>query len=58
MHEPGSSHYELLRAFVEDVVLEHATKEAEARGYEAHEFGDLALISRQRANEDERGFRN
>jgi S-adenosylmethionine:tRNA ribosyltransferase-isomerase len=65
MHEPGTSHYELLRAFVDDSVLERATKEAEARGYEAHEFGDSMVVWRvrrervhteERGNGDERGL--
>ena len=43
-HEPGTSHYELLRAFVEDSTLERATKELDARGYRTHEFGDSVLI--------------
>ena len=48
MHEPGTSHYELLRAFVDDDVLRRATEEADARGYEAHEFGDLMVVRRLR----------
>jgi len=43
-HEPGTSHYELLRAFVEDSTLERATAELDARGYRTHEFGDSVLI--------------
>lgn len=43
-HEPGTSHYELLRAFVEDATLERATKELDAHGYRTHEFGDSVLI--------------
>lgn len=43
-HEPGTSHYELLRAFVEDSILERATVELEARDYQTHEFGDSVLI--------------
>lgn len=43
-HEPGTSHYELLRAFVEDSTLQHATEELDARGYRTHEFGDSVLI--------------
>jgi S-adenosylmethionine:tRNA ribosyltransferase-isomerase len=48
MHEPGTSHYELLKAFVDDEVLAMATTEAEERGYEAHEFGDAAFVERLR----------
>jgi S-adenosylmethionine:tRNA ribosyltransferase-isomerase len=43
-HEPGTSHYELLRAFLEDVTLQHATEELDKRGYKTHEFGDSVLI--------------
>jgi len=45
-HEPGTSHYELLRAFLEDSTLRHATEELSARGYRTHEFGDSVLIER------------
>jgi S-adenosylmethionine:tRNA ribosyltransferase-isomerase len=48
MHEPGTSHYQLLEAFVDGDVLTRAIGEAEARGYQAHEFGDAAFIVRQR----------
>ena len=43
-HERGTSHYELLRAFLEDSTLERATEELTARGYKTHEFGDSVLI--------------
>lgn len=43
-HEPGTSHYELLRAFLEDSTLERATGELIAQGYRTHEFGDSVLI--------------
>jgi S-adenosylmethionine:tRNA ribosyltransferase-isomerase len=45
-HEPGSSHYELLRAFASDGVLRAASAELEARGYLTHEFGDSVWIAR------------
>jgi S-adenosylmethionine:tRNA ribosyltransferase-isomerase len=45
-HEPGSSHYELLRAFVDDKTLEAASVALEARRYTTHEFGDSMLIER------------
>jgi len=47
VHEPGTSHYELLRAFADDVTLGRAGAELEARGYRTHEFGDSVLIERQ-----------
>ena len=43
-HEPGTSHYELLRAFLEDATLDRATEELDAREYRTHEFGDSVLI--------------
>jgi S-adenosylmethionine:tRNA ribosyltransferase-isomerase len=43
-HERGTSHYELLRAFLEDSTLERATEELTVRGYKTHEFGDSVLI--------------
>ena len=48
-HEPDTSHYELLRAFLNDVVLERVTDEANARHYRTHEFGDSLFIAVRRA---------
>ncbi len=48
-HEPGESHYELLRAFASDAVLQRACAALERNGYRSHEFGDSVLIARQRA---------
>jgi S-adenosylmethionine:tRNA ribosyltransferase-isomerase len=45
-HEPGTSHYELLRAFARDDVLRAASAELEAHGYLTHEFGDSVLIEK------------
>ncbi|HEV7893994.1 MAG TPA: S-adenosylmethionine:tRNA ribosyltransferase-isomerase [Pyrinomonadaceae bacterium] len=45
-HEAGTSHYELLRAFLDDVTLTRATRELDSRGYLTHEFGDSVLIER------------
>jgi S-adenosylmethionine:tRNA ribosyltransferase-isomerase len=50
LHECGSSHYELLRAFQSDGALEEMTAQAEARGYLAHEFGDLVFMVRLKAD--------
>jgi S-adenosylmethionine:tRNA ribosyltransferase-isomerase len=50
-HEPGTSHYELLRAFAPDDVLRAASGQLEANGYLTHEFGDsvwLAHIAQNR----------
>jgi S-adenosylmethionine:tRNA ribosyltransferase-isomerase len=52
-HEPGTSHYELLRAFAGDAVLRAASAELEASGYLTHEFGDSVWI--ERADRDFRG---
>jgi S-adenosylmethionine:tRNA ribosyltransferase-isomerase len=43
-HETGSSHYELLRAFVADAVLQRISAELETVGYLTHEFGDSVFI--------------
>jgi S-adenosylmethionine:tRNA ribosyltransferase-isomerase len=43
-HEPGTSHYELLRAFLEDSILQRATEELDTHQYRTHEFGDSVLI--------------
>jgi S-adenosylmethionine:tRNA ribosyltransferase-isomerase len=45
-HEAGTSHYELLRAFIDEETLRRATAELDARGYLTHEFGDSVLIER------------
>src|SRR5215471_4880259 len=43
-HEPGTSHYDLLRAFASDAILQRASQEMEDRNYRTHEFGDSVLI--------------
>jgi len=45
-HEPGTSHYELLRAFLDDATLLRTSAELDAGGYLTHEFGDSVLIER------------
>jgi S-adenosylmethionine:tRNA ribosyltransferase-isomerase len=47
-HEPGTSHYELLRAFLDDATLQRTSAELDAGGYRTHEFGDSVLIERMR----------
>lgn len=47
-HEPGTSHYELLRAFIDDATLSRTSAELESGGYRTHEFGDSVLIERVR----------
>jgi len=44
VHEPGTSHHELLRAFATDEVLVRAGVALEAQGYRSHEYGDSMLI--------------
>jgi S-adenosylmethionine:tRNA ribosyltransferase-isomerase len=46
-HEPGTSHYELLRAFQDDSVLQQMIAEAETHRYRTHEFGDSLFIVRR-----------
>jgi len=45
-HEAGTSHHELLRAFVDDTTLRRADAELEARAYRTHEFGDSIFMER------------
>ena len=45
-HEPDSSHYQLLRAFVDDAVLSRTSAALEANGYRTHEFGDSVMIEK------------
>jgi S-adenosylmethionine:tRNA ribosyltransferase-isomerase len=51
-HEPGSSHYHLLRAFVDDGTLERVSAHLDSLGYRTHEFGDSVLIERARGAVD------
>jgi S-adenosylmethionine:tRNA ribosyltransferase-isomerase len=46
-HEPGSSHYELLRAFAGADVLDAISATLDEHGYTTHEFGDSLLLARQ-----------
>jgi S-adenosylmethionine:tRNA ribosyltransferase-isomerase len=48
-HEPGTSHYELLRAFTDSGTLLRASRELDAHGYRTHEFGDSVFIERTHA---------
>jgi S-adenosylmethionine:tRNA ribosyltransferase-isomerase len=45
-HEPGTSHYELLRAFATSDALQCADQALERAGFATHEFGDSVLIER------------
>jgi S-adenosylmethionine:tRNA ribosyltransferase-isomerase len=46
VHEPGTSHHQLLQAFVDDATLRRAAKQLDAMNYRTHEFGDSVLIER------------
>jgi len=45
-HENGTSHHEMLRAFVPRRVLLRMDEQLDAHGYRTHEFGDSVLIER------------
>ncbi len=47
VHQPGESHFELLRAFADDAVLDQISKSLVEYGYRTHEFGDSMLLQRQ-----------
>ncbi|MER8519693.1 S-adenosylmethionine:tRNA ribosyltransferase-isomerase [Mesorhizobium sp. M0644] len=47
VHQPGESHFELLRAFADDALLAKASTAFAAYRYRAHEFGDSMLLNRQ-----------
>ena len=47
VHEPGESHFQLLRAFVDDTVLQKVSAALTKHHYRTHEFGDFMLIERQ-----------
>ena len=45
-HEPGTSHYDLLRAFSDDATLSRVDRELDEQDYRTHEFGDSLFIAR------------
>jgi S-adenosylmethionine:tRNA ribosyltransferase-isomerase len=47
VHEPASSHYQLLRAFVDRATLADADAAMDAVGYRTHEFGDSVWFDRR-----------
>ncbi len=49
IHQPGDSHFALLRAFLDDSVLHRCEAAAAEHGYRAHAFGDFVLIERSNA---------
>ena len=44
LHEPGTSHFDLVSVFAEPALLRAAYRHAEARGYLGHELGDSSLL--------------
>jgi S-adenosylmethionine:tRNA ribosyltransferase-isomerase len=44
MHEPDSSHAQLMRAFLSHDMLDDSNGEAVERDYLGHEYGDVALV--------------
>ena len=57
-HEPGTSHHELLRAFLDDATLRRVDQELNGHGYRTHEFGDSLLIERKAdTNNQENAYR-
>ena len=51
IHEPGTSHYDLLGAFQDAGALAAMSGEADALDYRTHEFGDVVLVMRSRSTE-------
>ena len=47
VHERGTSHHELLRAFQDDETLARMDAEAGAGDYRSHEFGDSVFLARK-----------
>ncbi len=45
-HERGTSHHELLRAFVDDETLSRVDQELDIRDYRTHEFGDSVFVEK------------
>lgn len=43
-HEPGTSHYDMLRAFADDATLTRIDSALNEHGYRTHEFGDSVFL--------------
>ena len=54
-HEPGTSHHQLLTAFVNAETLLRVDRELETHGYRTHEFGDSLFIERETRDALRRG---
>jgi S-adenosylmethionine:tRNA ribosyltransferase-isomerase len=48
VHQPGESHFELLRAFADDALLDQISEAFAQHDYRPHEFGDSMLMERCR----------
>jgi len=44
LHEPGSSHIEMLKSFIPEHLIEKGYQEARDKNYLGHEHGDGCLI--------------
>jgi S-adenosylmethionine:tRNA ribosyltransferase-isomerase len=53
-HESGTSHHELLRAFVDDETLSRIDRELYLRDYRTHEFGDSVFLEHLEQNASSR----
>jgi S-adenosylmethionine:tRNA ribosyltransferase-isomerase len=49
VHQPGESHFDLMKAFANDDRLVRIGAAAKERSYRPHEFGDSILIERGEA---------
>ena len=47
-HEPGTSHYDMLRAFVDDRTLNRISRALDEHRYRTHEFGDSLFLEAAR----------
>jgi S-adenosylmethionine:tRNA ribosyltransferase-isomerase len=43
-HEPGTSHYDMLRAFADERMLARMDRELNEHGYRTHEYGDSIFL--------------
>ena len=50
-HEPGTSHYDMLRAFASERTLGRIARELDEHGYLTHEFGDSVFLDDGRQTE-------
>jgi len=52
IRQPGTSHYDLLRAFIDAATLQHLDSELASHDYRTHEFGDSVFIEKQAEDDD------